>query len=252
MKGEMRVESRYKETYKVNFDAIDFTGKLSIYGLSGFMQIIAANHASLLNFNFYKNTTNPGYYWIVSRVKYVLEEYPKWEENITIETYPAGYDKLYAVRKFDLYNEAGNKIGYIIGDYLLMDIERKRPVRIKGSEGNLSIMDFPYEGEKLLKLQMPDEVLRMENRKAYYSEMDLNGHMNNSHYVKWAMDMLPIEELKTHQVNSLEINYNAAIECGEEVKITLGRNEQGYYVVYGNTIDDAKNYFIAEIQLTSI
>lgn len=248
----MRVELKHREEYKVDFDALDFTGKLSLYGLSGYMQIIAANHASIFGVNFYKNLDNPSYYWIVSKVKYVMNRYPKWEDVITLETYPGGYDKLYAVRKFDIYDQSDNQLGYIIGDYILMDMERKRPVQIKGSKGALSILDFPYEGEKLAKIRIPEEVIKSEIRKAYYSEMDLNGHMNNSHYVKWALDMLPIEYFKTHEVRSLEINYNAAIEYGAEVKMHLGRNEADKYIVYGNTLDDAKNYFTAAIELAAI
>lgn len=246
------MEVKHREEFKVNFDTVDFTGKLSLYGLSEFMQIIAAEHASILDINFYKNTAGPCCYWIVSRAKYVMNRYPKWEDTITLETYPGGYDKLYAVRKFDINDQEGNQLGYIIGDYLLMDMEKKRPVQIKGGTGALSILNFPYEGEKLTKLKIPEEVIKVENRKAYYSEMDLNKHMNNSHYVKWALDMLPIESFKTHKVSSLEINYNAPIICGDEVKLRLGRNETGHYMVYGNTADDAKNYFIAEIELTSI
>ena len=73
---------KLKEEYKVQFDAIDFTGKITINGLCSYMQIIAANHASSLNFNFYKNSEAPEYYWVLSKVKYVIDEYPKWEEKI--------------------------------------------------------------------------------------------------------------------------------------------------------------------------
>lgn len=240
---------RLKEAFLVDFDVIDFSGKMSIHGLSNYMQMIASHHANELEFNFYKNGNDAGLFWIISKVKYVMESYPKWDEKITIETYPGGYDKLYAVRLFDICNDAGQKIGYIIGDYLLMDSEKLRPVRIKGGQGALKILDFPYEGEKLQKLKEPDEIIKEERRKAYYSEMDLNGHMNNSHYVKWAMDMLPLELIKNFEVSSLEINYNASIQYGAEVKMLFGRNKSGTYIVSGSSVEEGKNYFIAEIKL---
>lgn len=243
------MEEKFREAFQVDFDAIDFTGKMSIQGLSRYMQIIAGHHASSLNFNFFKNGQNPGYYWIISKVKYVIESYPKWDDEIILETYPGGYDKLYAVRLFDVYDKKQKKIACIIGDYLLMDMEKKRPVRIKGGAGSLTILDFPYEGEKLQKLKVPDRMLKVEQRKAYYSEMDLNNHMNNAHYVKWAIDMLPFDLLKTHEVSCLEINYNASIEYGKEVKLVLSQNEAGTYVVSGQDLQEDKNYFIAEMTL---
>lgn len=243
---------RLKEEYKVQFDAVDFKGKITINGLCSYMQIIAANHASLLNVNYYKNSEGPQYYWILSKVKYVIDEYPRWEERVTLETYPGGYEKLYAVRLFDIYNEAGRKIGHIIGDYLLMDPDKKRPVKIKGGGEALSFLDFPYEGECLTKLKIPEGVLKVEKRKAYYSEMDLNEHMNNGHYIKWVVDMLPLEILRTHEISNFEINYNTSVTYGTEVKVVLTQNEEGAYVIYGNSIDDTINYFVATVVLRAV
>lgn len=243
---------KLKEEYKVQFDAIDFTGKMTINGLCSYMQLIAANHASLLDFNYYKNSETPEYYWIISKVKYVMNEYPKWEDKIAIETYPGGYKKLYAVRLFDIYNASGKKIGYIIGDYLLMDAAKMRPARIKGNTGALAFLNFPFEGESLAKLQIPEEVLKVEKRKAYYSEMDLNEHMNNAHYIKWVVDMLPMELFRTHEISTFEINYNTSVTYGIEVNVVLSQNDRGDYVVYGNSVDDTINYFVAEVGLRKL
>ncbi len=243
---------KLRETYKINFDTIDFTGKMSINGLSSFMQVIAGNHASILGFNYYKNSSEPEYYWILSRVKYEVEVYPAWEDTVQMETYPGGYDKLYAVRLFDLYNEAGEQIGKITGDYVLMDSVTQRPVKIKGNTGKLAFLDFPYEGEKLKKLKLPKEAIQVERRKARYFEMDLNGHMNNAHYVRWTVDMLPMEVLTEYEIQSLEINYNTSVTFGMEVKVALTKDEEGHYIVYGNSLDDTKNYFVALMTLRKV
>ena len=239
-----------KEKYKVPFDNIDFTGKINMNGISSYMQIIAANHASILGFNYYKNGESmPEYYWIISRVKYVIDQYPLWEEEFTITTYPGGYDKLYAVRCFDLCTVEGKPIGKIIGDYLLMDVKKQRPARIKGAQGNLACLDFPYEGEKLEKLRLPETHNLEQIRCAYYSELDLNGHMNNAHYVRWIVDALPLELLKAHEISSLEINYNTSITYGVNVKVCLSQQDPLNYMIYGNSLDDETNYFIAKVAL---
>ena len=243
---------KLKETYKVQINDIDFTGKMSMNGLSSYMQIIAGNHASILGFNYYKNSSTPEYYWILSRVKYEITIYPRWEDTVHMETYPGGHDKLYAVRLFNLYNETGEKLGQIIGDYVLMEAATNKPVRLKGITGKLSFLDFPYEGETLKKIKLPKEAIKVEKRKARYSEMDLNGHMNNAHYVRWAVDMLPMDLFAEYEISSLEINYNAAITCGAEVNVALMANEENDFIVYGNSVEDTKNYFVAQITLRKI
>lgn len=254
MKWGSKMTLRLRENYKVQFDSVDFNGYLSINGVSSYMQIIAGNHASILGFNYYINQGVPDYYWILSRVKYVINEYPKWEDEIQIETYPGGYEKLFAVRMFDLYNKQGNKIGYIIGDYILMDAHKKRPARIKGNE-TLAFLNFPYEGELLAKLKAPtgdirNEALHIEKRKAYYSELDLNGHMNNAHYVRWIADMFGVEQFESYEIAELEINYNVSITYGTEVEVfLLQEQDEDHYTICGNSLDGTVQYFISKVQL---
>lgn len=244
--------TRLKEHYQVDFDVLDFNGKLSINGLSSYMQTVAAKHATKLGINFYKSGEKQVYYWILARVKYEVHRYPRWEDQVALETYPGGHDKLFAVRLFDLTDAKGQLIGRITGDYLLMDAQKGRPVKIKGAPGPLAVLDFPYEGEKLERIPLPEEILGEDIRKAYYSELDLNGHMNNAHYIRWSVDMLPLELLKTSEIKSLQINYNTSVTYGVEVKIVIGKNKEGHYVIAGNSLDGQINYFTAEMILRPI
>ena len=244
---------KLREKYKVQFDQIDFSSKITMNGISSMMQVIAANHASLLGFNYYKNSDTASYYWILSRVKYVIESYPKWEDEVEMETYPGGYDKLFAVRLFDIYSKNQEKIGYIIGDYVLIDSAKMRPVSLKGQQGELACLDFPYQGEKLKKLTLPKGIsIRQEKRKAYYSEMDLNGHMNNAHYIKWIVDLLPIAIFEEYEIHTLEVNYNTSITYGVEVYTELIKEDICHYTVCGMNEERTIQYFIACIELKAI
>ena len=248
----MESMNRLREVYQVDFDVVDFMGKLSINGLSSYMQTIAAKHATKLGVNFYKSGEKPSCYWILSRVKYEIFSYPKWEDQVTLETYPGGHDKLFAVRLFNLINAQEELIGRITGNYLLMDAERGRPMRIKGAEGPFAVLDFPYEGEKIDRINPPETIVKEEVRKAYYSEIDLNGHMNNAHYIRWSVDMLPLELLREYEIESLQINYNTSITYGVQVKLVMGQNEEGHYLIAGNSLDDTVNYFTSEIRLRKV
>lgn len=240
---------KLREEHKIQFDAIDFMGKVTINAICSYMQVVASNHAQMLGFDYYKNNGHPDRYWIISKAKYVMTSYPKWEEQLVVETYPGGYDKLYAVRCFDLYSQGGEKVGAIIGDYLLMDAEKQRPVRIKGAGGKLACLDFPYEGEKLCKLVPEGELIGEERRKARYYEIDLNEHMNNSHYIRWSADMLPLTLLRKYEIASLEINYNTSITYGMTVKLKLIKESETSYFVSGDSLDDKVNFFVTAIQM---
>nr|WP_302597625.1 acyl-ACP thioesterase domain-containing protein [uncultured Cellulosilyticum sp.] len=238
-----------KETYEVEIDDIDFSSHMSLIGMAKYMQNIAAHHATELGFDYYKNGTEPKYYWVLSRVKYVLHKSIKWQDKFSLTTYPGGCDKLFAVRLFDIRDENNQPIGHIIGDYILIDTAKKRPTRITAKEPVFEVLNFKYEGEQLDKLALPENIIARERRKARYSEIDVNGHMNNTQYIKWILDMLPLETHKEKAVETLQINYNTSVMYQDEVEVVIGNAEDEGYLVAGMSIDGKTNYFTAYMTL---
>ncbi|MDF2614774.1 MAG: hypothetical protein K0S71_2560 [Clostridia bacterium] len=243
---------RLREEHKIEFEDIDFTEKLAMYGIIHYMQQLAANHAIKLGISYYKNGDKPKYYWVISRVKFSMMKYPNWQEKIAIETYPGGYDKLFAVRLFDLFGENEEKIGHIIGDYILIDAETERPVKIKGIAPPLDVLDFPYQGETLGKILLPTEIIKEETRKARYTEIDVNKHMNNAYYVKWVVDMIDLEDFCHKEIESLQINYNTSVTYNTKVRVKMGINDENEHVVYGTSFDGSINYFSAKFVMRDI
>ena len=52
-----------------------------------------------------------------------------------------------------------------------------------------------------------------------YSDIDVNGHVNNSRYVGWIMDSYPVEYHRNHSVFSLEANYLGETIGGDAITI---------------------------------
>lgn len=236
---------KYTKSFNIGFRDVDRSMKLRMSSLVDYMQEIGGEHANQLGLNFFGQEKEV--YWIVSRAKMYLEKYPNWEETITIKTYPAGIDKLFAVRRFDIYTKQNEQIGYIIGDYILMDTQTNRPVRPSGLTGNFEKLCYPYEGEALPKLKAPATILLEDRRKARYSEIDVNGHMNNAHYVRWAVDMMNAEEHVQKEVQSIQTNYVTSIVEGDEVNIIRGLDEEGHTLVQGTSLDGKIIYFTSKI-----
>ena len=107
----------------------------------------------------------------------------------------------------------------------------------------------------LTKLKAPigdikNQAVYSEKRKAYYSELDLNGHMNNAHYVRWVADMFSLEQYESYEIAELEINYNVSITYGTEVEIFLVPEEdETHYTICGNSLDGKVQYFISKVKL---
>ena len=58
-----------------------------------------------------------------------------------------------------------------------------------------------------------------------YSQVDINGHMNNSKYIDETEDLLGAEYLKDHELRALEIEYKSEVKLGR--RVTLKYTQSG-------------------------
>ena len=228
---------KFSREFEISFRDVDITGHLTISTLVDFMQEIAREHAAELGLSY--AALEDQYYWIVVRTKATLSVAPSIGEKIRLETYIAGLEKLFSVRRFDIYNEDNECLGYILAYYLLMNKENHRPVKLKNLTGKESYFQYQYEGEALPKLHEElEEIVGETQRKVYSSDIDTNHHMNNAHYIRWIMDMFSIAELEKKKVVSIQIQYVKEVLEGQEIVVVrsievdnaisvIGRNSEG-------------------------
>lgn len=240
---------KHSKYFTIEFRDVDQNGFLKMNTLVDYMQETSNEHAALLGIDFLEPYEGKQYYWIVSRAKMELETYPKWKETIRIETYPVGVEKLFAVRRFNLFNEKDEQLGYIIGYYILMDAENFRPARFKMFADQFPLFKENYEGEVLDKLEMTETILREDLRKVRSGEIDSNKHMNNAHYIRWSTDLFTCEELVTRPIKSIQTNYITSLLEGDVAKILLASSEKGTYIVQGTSEDQKIIYWTSHIQL---
>ena len=64
-----------------------------------------------------------------------------------------------------------------------------------------------------------------------FSELDVNGHMNNSKYIDETEDLLGAQYLKNHELRSLEIEYKSEIKLGQIVTLKYTKNDDDLSLV---------------------
>jgi len=58
-------------------------------------------------------------------------------------------------------------------------------------------------------------------RKACYSDIDFNGHVNNARYIQWIQDIIEPGTLETAKQIRLDINYLSEVRCGETIRLYI-------------------------------
>ena len=66
---------------------------------------------------------------------------------------------------------------------------------------------------------LPKELGECESRCVRYSDLDINGHMNNCRYLDWVMDLLPSEFYQHHQPQEITLCYMTEIREKEEMQL---------------------------------
>ena len=95
-------------------------------------------------------------------------------------------------------------------------------------------------------------------RKALYTDIDYNGHVNNVSYIKWIEDTLDLDLLQTASKMSLDINYLHEIPSGETTEIFSAKIDSNndaetaaetIYAFEGRRADDGVAAFRAELRV---
>jgi len=69
--------------------------------------------------------------------------FPEWGQNITVETWPKGIDRLFAFRDFRILNSDGTVIGAATSSWMILDHDTPAPQKCRYREADTSPGDPP-------------------------------------------------------------------------------------------------------------
>ncbi|MBN2412089.1 hypothetical protein JXQ31_10395 [candidate division KSB1 bacterium] len=197
----------WQDDYKVHSYEADFKGNATMQILCQFMQESAWNHAEHLEVG-YSHLINKNFIWILSRQSVKILSYPKWGDKIKIHTWPSGKDRVFCYRDFKIFDAKNNVIGVASTTWFVIDLQTRRPQRAD-SYITLNVKD---DVEKVFpdfpaKLGSAESAKKSGTVQVSYSDLDVNGHLNNVKYIEYILDSMPFDFIKSHELKELEINY---------------------------------------------
>jgi acyl-ACP thioesterase len=80
-----------------------------------------------------------------------------------------------------------------------------------------------------------------------YSSIDLNGHVNNTEYVRWGIDALKIAFNFEGNIRSMHATYLSEVFEGDELDLLLTDSKNGYFYVLAKRSDGQNNVYVMEI-----
>ena len=124
------MQAVWEEDIKVKVYESDLNGRLKLSSLFNYFQEAAGNHASDLKCRVLPIKRKKPFLGVV-KDKIVINQMPEWGEQLSIETWPKGIDKLFALRDFKFSEKDNTPIIYGTSCWLLIDSHNHRLHKIE-------------------------------------------------------------------------------------------------------------------------
>lgn len=211
---------------------LDRFGRCKASVLLSFAQEAAEAHSMILSAG-WDTLHQKGLFWAVIRQKLQVSRLPQLGETITVETWPMPTTRVAYPRSTVAYDEAGNEVFRAISLWVLMD-ESSRMMILPGKsgiavQGTLRGNELPPPGSLSVK-----NLERVYQRPVCFSDLDRNGHMNNTRYLDWVMDLLPSSFHRDHPLREVTLCYLSEAREGEQLYLSWDMQEGPILTVEAN------------------
>ena len=161
-----------------------------------------------------------GITWMLHKIHIRVSRMPVKGEEVLLETWPSGADRLFATRDFHIVTPEGEELVKLTSEWMVIDLERRRPVRLPE---NVLCLAKHYEGVvrdlsfELDVKTVPHEFTGARRFVASYEHIDFNLHVTQASYVGWLTNSLPYDFLKSHKLEDLEVVFEHEVLPESEV-----------------------------------
>lgn len=245
------MEPIYQQKFHINDAAVDCFGRLKPSMLLFYVQEVAGIHATSLGAG-YDALMAKNLFWAILRTRVQISRLPRSGETIRVETWPMPTSGVAYPRSVVAYDENGCEVFRAISLWCLMD-KNSRSMVLPGKSGVM--VDGTLRGNELavpgsLAVKGLDQECK---RKVLYSDLDRNGHMNNTRYMEWINDLLPSAFHQGHTPREVTIFYHSEAREAEVLDIHYEMKEGGALQVdaWRQTPSDSslhQRVFAAQIQ----
>lgn len=208
----------FKTSIPVHYYELNSHQEVSPVAMLNYLEEAAIRHSKNVGFSIEK-LLSLGKGWILNRWSVIFYAYPKWNEDVHIETWPFKFERFYATREFKITDSYGNLLGKATSLWILLDLNRKRPVRIPPE-----ISETYGTGHQRMINDNFDDLPNLENIenelvfRVRLSDIDTYNHVNNARYAEWVLESVPLDINQEYQLNSIEIEYKKETNYGSTVK----------------------------------
>lgn len=219
----------------------DYLGNYKIANLLSKLADLATKNA--VDVGIWKPDFINKYGFVLTKETLVMKRPIQIDEVIKLNTRASGRKRIQFSRNYWLEDEDGNEIGAVYSLWTLIDLENRRITKPeKVGIAMPEIKEYAYTLDSYHEIIKDLELAYVMERPVLFSDIDVNQHMNNSRYIEWAMDALPIDLLKDKFFKEISVVFKNEIAPGKVVKIYRYLDDEYVKIVFKSQ-DENTIYF---------
>jgi medium-chain acyl-[acyl-carrier-protein] hydrolase len=238
-----------RRNFLVTSADVDFEGVLRISSLTNFLIQSAWQHAEILGWGV-NDLHEKNLAWVLSGFTIKIDKYPVWKENITVETWPKGINRLFYLRDFNIFDDHGNILAKATTNWLLIDIDKRRPKLILHDNEVFHMNPDRHALKEFVPaLNFSGDIESLTAYQVRYSNVDINRHLTATGYLDFIFDTYNPGFISENRPKKVVANFIKEVIFGAEVNMLRAKlsENQHFFQLESN---DAKNaFFRAELTL---
>lgn len=216
----------FSKTYRVGPSDSDQNLNAKISALFVYMQDVAMEHAEDLHIG-KAATMDKGLIWVITRYSLSINRLPKYLEEITVSTYCGDNMKFIFPRYYEIKDNKGNILVTASVTWMVLH-KATHQVHFNPFNGLLLPTEH-YEGEEPLPIKIqPQEASLIDTRRVRNSDVDINGHLNNTRYIEYLTDSHDYDFYQTREVKHIVLEYKKEIKINQTVEIYSNKANPEY------------------------
>lgn len=226
------MNNTYETTFTLLSRDCDLNGRWRPSAILESLQEAAGAHSNLLGCGRDELLKLNNSVWVLSRMELHMTRYPAIGEAVTVSTFPMPVRLCFFPRYYIITDAHGEMIGKAGSLWVIMDIHTRKMLppgevaRLIPDNRNLSVpMNLPatvgsIQGEEQVTSYQP-----------VYTDLDVNGHVNNTRYADWLCNTLGIGMMTRLEPESIILNYNHEVLADQAVTLHRILKDNQYQLI---------------------
>jgi len=211
--------------FQKEFAMTGLSGEVRPGDLAREMEKITEEHLGILGMS-RDRLKAEGKIWVIAWTQIHISRLPKLGEQVILRIWPSRMKALMQVRKYAFYTADGEALACAASIFVMMDANTRSFAAPSEILKYLPVVEIPGEPElPPMRMNFPAELEQTLFRTVAAEEIDLNGHLNNTHYLDWTDDLT-----EGRVPTSIWVQYAKELLEGQQVDLQYGRQEETLYV----------------------